>query len=443
MKERLTDHIGSLLVKRPGEAFLNAGNLLSLLQQSQEFEERPRVIRGKKRAAPSPAPVQRKRFKKDPSVVSLLESPEVDDEQISVPVYLHTFILQFRHEAVEAGLGCDVEEHAARLVQWLDEAGNRGAELHEFDDISLKVDIVDGSKLVAFAHNDGSDLNLLYLPSMESDFSLSDHNMRIVDFQDPFLACHALEGIGRTKLSAKLSVVPLQPDQVDDKDVFPLQLHLVVTVSLMRPTIFQPIISNSKTQSAEVDEAQRRLLSYLFPQDSLAPESFHGNIDISLLYSILKPAPRLRPSLDKPVQPTDLVPTLLPFQLRSVAWMLHQENKELSEGGEVIPRNHSDSDLPLFWQRVNVAGGEQWFFNRVTGALSPDSPKDAHLPLGGILAEEPGLGKTLECIALILLNPAIGRNPTAVSWDPIARINVREIKVHFLSSLLLIHAQCS
>ena len=102
MKERLTDHIGSLLVKRPGEAFLNAGNLLSLLQQSQEFEERPRVIRGKKRAAPSPAPVQRKRFKKDPSVVSLLESPEVDDEQISVPVYLHTFILQFRHEAVEA-----------------------------------------------------------------------------------------------------------------------------------------------------------------------------------------------------------------------------------------------------------------------------------------------------------------------------------------------------
>lgn len=39
------------------------------------------------------------------------------------------------------------------------------------------------------------------------------------------------------------------------------------------------------------------------------------------------------------------------------------------------------------------------------------------------------MGKTLECIALILLNPGIGRNPTVVRWDPEAKVEVKQIKV--------------
>lgn len=46
--------------------------------------------------------------------------------------------------------------------------------------------------------------------------------------------------------------------------------------------------------------------------------------------------------------------------------------------------------------------------------------------------EEPGLGKTLECIALILLNPGIGRNPTVVRWDPEAKVEVKQIKVSII-----------
>lgn len=46
-----------------------------------------------------------------------------------------------------------------------------------------------------------------------------------------------------------------------------------------------------------------------------------------------------------------------------------------------------------------------------------------------VSTEEPGLGKTLECIALILLNPGIGRNPTVTRWDPEAKVEVKQITV--------------
>lgn len=110
--------------------------------------------------------------------------------------------------------------------------------------------------------------------------------------------------------------------------------------------------------------------------------------------------------------------------------MLGRESKTLSESGDIIT-GASEGHVPIFWERVDVADGSL-YFNRVTGVLSSDAPEEKNPTLGGILAEEPGLGKTLECIALILLSPAIGRNPTVMSWDPRARINVREVQVRFV-----------
>ncbi|KAG6880635.1 hypothetical protein C0992_003235, partial [Termitomyces sp. T32_za158] len=69
-----------------------------------------------------------------------------------------------------------------------------------------------------------------------------------------------------------------------------------------------------------------------------------------------------------------------------------------------------------------------WYLNRLSGALSDSFPEICPA-LGGILAEEPGLGKTLESISLILLNPAPPeRNPTMTKWDPEARLEVKAIK---------------
>lgn len=47
-------------------------------------------------------------------------------------------------------------------------------------------------------------------------------------------------------------------------------------------------------------------------------------------------------------------------------------------------------------------------------------------------------GKTLESIAVILLNPPVGRNPSISRWDPVGVIDVKEIKVSVDSTKLVI-----
>ena len=46
------------------------------------------------------------------------------------------------------------------------------------------------------------------------------------------------------------------------------------------------------------------------------------------------------------------------------------------------------------------------------------------------------MGKTLESIALVMLNPGIGRNPSVSRYDPIGVIDVKEVKVGSLSVIL-------
>ncbi|KAF9023793.1 hypothetical protein BDZ89DRAFT_1069602 [Hymenopellis radicata] len=126
------------------------------------------------------------------------------------------------------------------------------------------------------------------------------------------------------------------------------------------------------------------------------------------------------------IQPTELLPTLLPFQRRSLAWLLGREGKTVSPTGEVISKE-DDSEY-TFWHRVDV-GNSSFYFNRFTGEVAK-SYSHTSPARGGILAEEPGLGKTLEIISLILSNPASPeRNPVdQVVWDPVAEINVKGIK---------------
>jgi E3 ubiquitin-protein ligase SHPRH len=131
------------------------------------------------------------------------------------------------------------------------------------------------------------------------------------------------------------------------------------------------------------------------------------------------------------LQPADLVPTLLPFQRRSIAWLLVREGKAVGPDGALIPLSPpGPSSLPLFWAALAGPAGPL-YVNRFTGAVLslPPPPPLPSACLGGILAKVPGLGKTLESIALILLNPApAARSPAVRHWDATAQLDVREVR---------------
>ncbi|XP_043926554.1 helicase-like transcription factor [Protopterus annectens] len=82
------------------------------------------------------------------------------------------------------------------------------------------------------------------------------------------------------------------------------------------------------------------------------------------------------------MEPADAVVTpLLPHQKQALAWMVSRENSK---------------DLPPFWEQRN-----NLYYNLITNFAENDRPENV---LGGILADDMGMGKTLSTIALILTN---------------------------------------
>ncbi|KAJ3770452.1 SNF2 family N-terminal domain-containing protein [Lentinula raphanica] len=236
-----------------------------------------------------------------------------------------------------------------------------------------------------------------------------------------------LEKRGKFFTQMRLKLV-ITPDALEDGPS--IRLHLEISASFVLPAIFDSPNSSqklSKQQITTFDDAQRRVLSFIFPS-SPAPSSFDGVVNIPYYYSILDPAAPLPSSVaEHAMQSERLQPTLLPFQRRTVGWLLNREGMTVLDDGKIIPK-----DEPIrfsFWRAVEVEN-EQWFFHTLTGALRQSSPftDEDDVPLGGILAEEPGLGKTIETLSLILLNPAQPRfNPSLERWDPEANITVKAI----------------
>ncbi|KAI0702634.1 SNF2 family N-terminal domain-containing protein [Earliella scabrosa] len=288
---------------------------------------------------------------------------------------------------------------------------------------------------------------LLTLPRLHPAFNLYDYdfNQQRSPVHDPLQAFQVLANNGRARIHARLFVV-----KSFAQDELPFALRLQIDCSFVCPKIFEPVsaevvdqvvasrkFASENARVFDVQEAQRRLVLHLFPPQTLRPSSYHGNTDIPFLFSILQPAPALpsAAALDA-LQPESLLPTLLPFQRRSVAWMLGREGKAVTASGAIVDKAELQEDerpLPLFWDRFPVSTEETWYVNRLRGLISAKRPTGEDDELdedasGGIVAEEPGLGKTLECISTIIMNPAPHRSPVNKRWDAAAKIDVREIK---------------
>ncbi|KAG6881744.1 hypothetical protein C0992_000297, partial [Termitomyces sp. T32_za158] len=165
----------------------------------------------------------------------------------------------------------------------------------------------------------------LLLPSHDGEIDLAWHGFSSQRVRDVFLASIILRSAGRTDIHSRLRIVILPSGAVEESEM-PFRLEVEVKLSLQVPTIFEALPWN-KGKLIELEEAQRRLLTYLYPSDSRPPESYDGVTSIPFFYSILRPAPQLALHMQEAMQPVELQPTLLPFQRRSVGWLLGREGK--------------------------------------------------------------------------------------------------------------------
>lgn len=116
-------------------------------------------------------------------------------------------------------------------------------------------------------------------------------------------------------------------------------------------------------------------------------------------------------------QPPALLTKLLPHQLQGLAWLIDRENPTLPPAGS--------SDIVQLWKRSmgNV-------FTNVATNYTLAKPR---LASGGILADDMGVGKTLQIISLLLADPARTKQPTLIvcplsvmsNWSGQIRSHVR------------------
>ncbi|KAG6826270.1 hypothetical protein H0H92_000500 [Tricholoma furcatifolium] len=355
-----------------------------------------------------------------PPVDTLEAYPGASQSYQTVPVLQHVFEIQYTREG-QCEEGWELEED--NLLEMLADFQRPEPRTIYLGDVNFTHY---RSRLVVFSPQVKRRFPwCLLLPSHDDEIDLSWYGLTLQRVQDLLVAVELLRSTsGRTAISGALRMHILPSDAIQN-DELPFRLEIEVDVSLRLPAIFEALPSN-KGKLSEVEEAQRRLLAYLYPLDATLPESYNGMVDIPFFYSTLQPAPALATLLSQEaMQPVQLQPTLLPFQRRSVGWLLAREGKQLTTDGEIAP---NPSSTPFsFWEKVEE-GNVTWYYNPLSGLLSPSLPQ-VNSALGGILAEEPGLGKTLESISLILLNPApIERNPSVTRWDPVARLDVKAIK---------------
>eukprot|EP00879_Flechtneria_rotunda_P016320 GHRR01017075.1.p1 GENE.GHRR01017075.1~~GHRR01017075.1.p1 ORF type:complete len:534 (+),score=217.82 GHRR01017075.1:904-2505(+) len=81
---------------------------------------------------------------------------------------------------------------------------------------------------------------------------------------------------------------------------------------------------------------------------------------------------------------------LYPHQRNALSWMLHRE----VHGGQVMPHP--------FIKRLTTASGVPFYINQIIGDLAMEPPNFINDIKGGFFCDEPGLGKTVTALSLIL-----------------------------------------
>ena len=432
VKETVSKHSVSLDQRRWGDPRLNPIILNDLLRCLVEDDNTP-VAAGKKRrvedAPPHNDPSKRQKLTEITNGI-MPKTEDGEEGDLKIPAFKHTYDLTFTLSPPDPNnWNISVPEGYRREVEVLTKtlsSFSQSSAISDRGDITLLATVIN--------HSPSEQVHLrctlkVYLPGFEDPFldfdaehALGRHASGGRHPLDPIGAAHLLGAYHGVELTFSVRLWPTIDPSHSPEHALPLRISIDMEGSLHFPKIAHPPKNVSKRS---YDDAWNALIKHLFPPPVDFPN--HRETDIAFLYSILEPAPPLPsivPSAD--VQPAALLPSLLPFQRRSVLWMLQREGKTLDEKGQVVP--FVPNSRPLFWEDVEL-GGRTMYLNRLRDTLSLEPPPpDVENP-GGSLNEAPGLGKTVECMALILLNPGIGRNPSVKRWSADAKVHVREVHV--------------
>ena len=155
-------------------------------------------------------------------------------------------------------------------------------------------------------------------------------------------------------------------------------------------------------QASVKTEALRQVLARYFPDPSTSkPEKWSPQ---DFYQSVHSPD---RNDEVSAMQVDGLETELYPFQKRAVQWLLKREGVEWSAEGVKPKASRIGGELPLSFLQCTDSIGQKCYVSHLFGliTLNPLPFIEVEKQLrGGILAEEMGLGKTVEMISLISLH---------------------------------------
>lgn len=194
-----------------------------------------------------------------------------------------------------------------------------------------------------------------------------------------------------TDSQARICWVPSEDGKPEVKILLNIQAFVDLTISLEQHLGFSPRPGHIESDSF--------MLYTMFPPE---PELQYRHLQepkatgLRSFYDALSPSPPLGPSLQKAMQPPGLTATLLPFQLRSVAWLCFREGMKL-EGYEGRPDSPLSTNV---WEPIDLGPQGRFLFCRLTCEVKKDEADDVGQPVasavdwrhvkGTLLSEEMG-----------------------------------------------------